>query len=906
MFTRIRMRVAAWRPAALVLLIVGASPLFAQQSQFRGFWVDVFHVGMQNQSQVDQMINMAVTGGYNAVMIEALAYHDNEFGSHGAYWSSDLVARSDYVTPDFDPLGYIVEQAHANGLEVHAWIVAYRLSSTWPPPGNEYLAERPHWLMVPRASMGEVDPVGGVYTFDPGSPEVQEYLLGVVREVVTKYDIDGIHWDYIRYTQYDAGYPTSLSYADSGLARFQRLTGRSDVPPPTGDDEWNDFRRRTLDELIRRCQAEVQNLSMTVRPEGPPLRHSASLATWGDAPAQFKSTSAYLLFQNWEKWMRMGWLDASCPMTYYREHNVAQGHHLFYRNWVLAGRGWSHDRHFFVGQGNYINSMENSIVQLQYALGHADGVSNYSYATTRMDGTAYWDWYPYVAQNLFTEVASVPPMTWRDPATSAEGMVWGRVVEAATGNPIENATVTVQDLSGATTWSDANGYYVLGRMPVGEYTIAVNKSGYTTVRVSNLDVTPAALIWREVPLGEPTAHSATWSVQRGRLTAITLTGTHAVSPPPGPLSFSITSLPSVGTLLNAAGEPLGLGNLPPAVSRVYYLAPFFLGQDSFTFYATDGEAVSSDATITLETDGPLPRMTPGRVVVDGLGEPGVSVSSTFTVSNAGTGTLHYKLTPPTKDWVVSVSPTAGTSTGPDDAQQHTVVCIIGNMPEGVHAAIGAIRLAEALPSDPSLNLQVLLNMTPQPLEGDTDDDGIADSQDNCPTVWNPDQVDRDGDGVGDACDNCPTVPNPDQADQDEDGLGDACDNCPLVFNPDQADSDGNGVGDACQEDEFEPPTRPPGDDDPPPGGDDPPPGGDDPPPGSDDPPPGGNDDPNDPGNGDPNAPPDSGQLTPDTEDPDQDGNQPCIFPFCGLCLSEAMLMLFGLMALRAFTSDRRR
>jgi len=100
---------------------------------------------------------------------------------------------------------------------------------------------------------------------------------------------------------------------------------------------------------------------------------------------------------------------------------------------------------------------------------------------------------------------------------------------------------------------------------------------------------------------------------------------------------------------------------------------------------------------------------------------------------------------------------------------------------------------------------------------DRDGDGIADADDNCPDVGNPDQADTDTDGVGDACDVCVDVANPDQADADGDGEGDACetgddgdrdgdgiddadDNCPDVGNPDQADLDGDGIGDACDDD----------------------------------------------------------------------------------------------------------
>ena len=110
---------------------------------------------------------------------------------------------------------------------------------------------------------------------------------------------------------------------------------------------------------------------------------------------------------------------------------------------------------------------------------------------------------------------------------------------------------------------------------------------------------------------------------------------------------------------------------------------------------------------------------------------------------------------------------------------------------------------------------------------DSDSDGIDDSQDNCPTTSNADQVDTDGDGQGDACDpdddndgldddddNCPLTANTDQADNDGDGLGDACDTdddndgfddqqdtCPTTVNLDQTDTDGDGQGDACDADD---------------------------------------------------------------------------------------------------------
>ncbi len=80
---------------------------------------------------------------------------------------------------------------------------------------------------------------------------------------------------------------------------------------------------------------------------------------------------------------------------------------------------------------------------------------------------------------------------------------------------------------------------------------------------------------------------------------------------------------------------------------------------------------------------------------------------------------------------------------------------------------------------------------------DTDSDGIADIDDNCPDDYNPLQTDDDADGLGDVCDNCSDHYNPTQEDLDGDLVGDSCDNCLLIANGDQEDYDLDGIGDEC-------------------------------------------------------------------------------------------------------------
>jgi len=483
--------------AALSLL-----PAAALADAYRAVWADAFSVGYKSNSEINSLVSRAVAGRYNVIIAEVLAFHDNVGTGHGAYWNSSIVPKATDISGGIDPLASLVSAAHAAGIQVHAWIVPYRVSSNWPPAGNAYLAAHPEYLMVPIGDIGGGPAkVGGYYTLDPGSNDAQEYLTSIVRELVANYEIDGINLDYIRYVQTDAGYPANNNYPYSTLARFRTLTGFSGTPTPTGVTSWNDFRRQTISEYVRRLRAEIASIPNPRQP----LRLTADLIAFGDAPASFTSSSAYTLHQNWKLWMEQGWLDAGIPMNYKREHTGSQG--TWYRNWVNASLNWKGPRHMLSGQANYLNTKSNSIIQLAYALNAgAHGVCNFSYDATadeNTDGTpeADWSWYPYVAANLFTSSTPVPAMPWRNPATATEGTAWGRVLNDLTGMPVDGATVQVGALPPVQT--DGNGYWVVTLVPatVGGTSYAVTASGAGCPQIStNIVVHPAGLTRRDFDL----------------------------------------------------------------------------------------------------------------------------------------------------------------------------------------------------------------------------------------------------------------------------------------------------------------------------------------------------------------------------------------------------------------------
>lgn len=539
------------------------------QASFRGVWVDAFHPGFKSSAEIDELIERALAGNYNVIVAEVLAFQDTNGAGHGAYWNSSILPRATDIAGGIDPLALLCERAHARGLEVDAWLVTYRISKSWPPAGNAYLAARPHWTMVPSANRGGGPAkVGDDYVFDPGSPEVQEHLIRIIRELATNYDIDGINWDYIRYTQKDAGYPADNGYTNSGLARYQRLYGTSSVPPPTGVGNWDEFRRRTIDELVRRARAEIASIETNPR---QPLRHTADLICWGNAPSSFTSSSAYGLFQDWQKWMQNGWLDAGQPMIYMREHCPPQN--TWYRNWVDRCVEWRFQRHMFCGQAPYLNTFDGSVAQLAYALSRgANGTVSYSYYATRSTAgdcasSAWsndWSWYNHVSASVFTSPVPPPAMPWRDPATAVEGTVWGRVLNTS-GSPVEDASVRVGSLPAVKT--DANGYYtatlVPAARPESRHVLRVDKSGLPSVVTPAIPIRPAELVRYDFEPGAAPAQIelSPTGINREILVGESLPGESFTVRNAGdaPLNYAVASnvpwltvSPSRG---NSAGEP---------------------------------------------------------------------------------------------------------------------------------------------------------------------------------------------------------------------------------------------------------------------------------------------------------------------------------------------------------------
>jgi len=194
---------------ACLLLACVAGPA-AAQDETRAVWV--VRYSLASIGSVDRVVEIATQMNLNTLLVQVRGRGD-------AYFPSDLAPRAEELESmprEYDPLMRIIERAHAQNLEVHAWINVYLVWSAGRQPRSQLhvVNAHPDWIavrsdgrklveMVPEEFQEEK--VEGMY-LAPGNPDVRRHLREVVREIVTHYPVDGIHLDYVRNPEPDVGY----------------------------------------------------------------------------------------------------------------------------------------------------------------------------------------------------------------------------------------------------------------------------------------------------------------------------------------------------------------------------------------------------------------------------------------------------------------------------------------------------------------------------------------------------------------------------------------------------------------------------------------------------------------------------------------------------------------------------
>ena len=356
-------------------------------AEVRGLWV--VRSSMTSEAEVRRMVDQAASAGFNTLVVQVRGRAD-------AFYRSSVEPTGETLAgpPGFDPLALAIEEGHRRGLAVHAWVNTHLVWGPAPPPRSpeHLLNTRPDWLAVPRALSSDLytlapsDPryvdalrryadtnratVEGIYT-SPSHPEVHARVHAVWMDILERYDVDGIHFDYIRFPS------STFDYSRGALERFRAWeAARTGLALPGGPsfgswseaiafadarpEAWADFRRDRVTALVRRIYRDVK----ARRPEVV-----VSAAVIADADDAYRHR-----FQDWQGWLAEGVLDIAVPMAYTTDD-------VRFDQQVASARAAAGVRdRTWAGIGAYLNGMQGTLTKIDIARARdAGGIVLFSY-----------------------------------------------------------------------------------------------------------------------------------------------------------------------------------------------------------------------------------------------------------------------------------------------------------------------------------------------------------------------------------------------------------------------------------------------------------------------------------------------------------------------------------------------
>lgn len=278
------------------------------QPEIRAVWLDrgtIVRAG--NKAGLSKIFDRLAQAGINTVFFETV-------NAGYTIYPSQVAKEQNPLIRGWDPLADAVKLAHERDMELHAWVWTFaagnqrhneiiNVNSNYPGP---VLAAHPDWANYD--NLGNMIPIGQTKPFfDPANPEVRQYLLKLYEEIVTRYNVDGLQLDYIRYPFQDPSAGRSYGYGKAARAQFQQLTGVDpvNISPSQPDlwQKWTTFRTDQVDSF-------VAQLSRQLRQKQPNLILSVAVFPLPELERIQK------IQQNWETWARRGDVDLIVPMTY--------------------------------------------------------------------------------------------------------------------------------------------------------------------------------------------------------------------------------------------------------------------------------------------------------------------------------------------------------------------------------------------------------------------------------------------------------------------------------------------------------------------------------------------------------------------------------------------------------------
>jgi uncharacterized lipoprotein YddW (UPF0748 family) len=318
--------------SCLFVLTVAAQPMPQPEREFRAAWIaSIDNVDFpskktltieEQKAEIVRDLDLARELKLNAVIFQVRPMADAIYKSDIEPWSEFLTGKMG-KPQNFDPLEFMVSEAHKRGILVHAWFNPYRavhpLAKT-EVSGNHIAKRRPDLVRQ----------YGTYVWMDPGEKEVQEYSLSVVLDVVKRYDIDGVHFDDYFYPYPIQSEGKEVDFPDE--ASWKKYTDGG------GKLARNDWRRKNVDDFIASVGREVKKIKPDV------LYGVSPFGIWKPVPEKdIRGFNAYeKLYADARKWMQEGTVDYVAPQLYWETAKKGQSYPVLLEWWNAQNTSGRH------------------------------------------------------------------------------------------------------------------------------------------------------------------------------------------------------------------------------------------------------------------------------------------------------------------------------------------------------------------------------------------------------------------------------------------------------------------------------------------------------------------------------------------------------------------------------------
>ncbi|MEZ7874467.1 MAG: family 10 glycosylhydrolase [Bacteroidales bacterium] len=327
-----------------IYLIVALGITFGARSQslpkreFRGAWIHTVGNQQFKNMSADSIKKLFITtldnferAGVNAVIFQVRPQADAFYISDIEPWSRFLSGEQGVAPKEiWDPLQFIIEESHKRGMELHAWCNPYRVTS------NDQEQLHPDHLYFKKPEIFKK--YGKQLYFDPGEPESVEHTVKVIADIVSRYDVDAIHFD-------DYFYPYPIAFEEfHDDASFVKHAAKQ------GFEYWQkgDWRRNNVATLIKELNDTIKAIKPWVRFGISPFGIHRNLKDTPDGSgSKTNGLSNYeQLFADIPHWLSNGWVDYNVPQIYWKIGHPAADYKTLIEWWNAGNFG----RHLYIGQ----------------------------------------------------------------------------------------------------------------------------------------------------------------------------------------------------------------------------------------------------------------------------------------------------------------------------------------------------------------------------------------------------------------------------------------------------------------------------------------------------------------------------------------------------------------------------